>query len=247
MKKGIYSFVLSIVLIISTFSTVSAKQGIENTGILFKDIKIIVDNKVLQPDTEPFIYQGRTYIPARALAEVMGGKVSWDEQNSTVNVVNQRIYELKVVAMAACNAKLGQQEGASVLIGINNLIDSRNYLAFNAANAISLIANNKNNLSERILDHNYFKSEAILYNFKEANNIIGKDYNNIELAISYYETAYNLVQSGYNFLEMYSYNGSPSYYNSLTECIDKATEYYFLGHEIFTEYYKDFADYIIYN
>lgn len=247
MKKGIYSFVLSIVLIISTFSTVSAKQGIENTGILFKDIKIIVDNKVLQPDTEPFIYQGRTYIPARALAEVMGGKVSWDEQNSTVNVVNQKFLELKTLARAACNAKVGQQMGANVLIGINNLIDSRNYVAFNVANAISLVSNNKNSLSASISDFNQFKTDVILYNFKEASNIVGKDYNKIEIAISYYETAYNLVQSGYNFLEMYSYNGSPSYYNSFTECIDKATEYYSLGHEIFTEYYKDFIDYIIYN
>lgn len=90
MIKRICCIILCVLLTTSTFGTVSAKWGTENAKVLFQDIKISVDNNVLKPDTEPFIYQGRTYIPARALAEAMGGVVTWDEKNSTVSIYDLR-------------------------------------------------------------------------------------------------------------------------------------------------------------
>jgi hypothetical protein len=56
--------------------------------VAYKDIKITVDgDKVATPD-EPFLYveKGRTFVPARPLAEAMGAKVGWDADTNTVLV-----------------------------------------------------------------------------------------------------------------------------------------------------------------
>lgn len=56
--------------------------------VIYRGIQIKVDGKLVQGDTEPFVTaaEGRTYVPARALAEALGARVSWDEANSTVVV-----------------------------------------------------------------------------------------------------------------------------------------------------------------
>jgi len=61
----------------------------KNIEVEYRNIKISVDGKTVDAgETEPFIYvaQGRTYVPARPLAEALGAKVGWDEASSTVQV-----------------------------------------------------------------------------------------------------------------------------------------------------------------
>ena len=58
--------------------------------VITDGVKIVVDGKELHPTdvngktVEPFIYNGTTYLPVRAVANAMNKAVSWDGENFTV-------------------------------------------------------------------------------------------------------------------------------------------------------------------
>ncbi|MFZ3171978.1 MAG: copper amine oxidase N-terminal domain-containing protein [Carboxydocellales bacterium] len=51
-------------------------------------IKLFVDGKELKPDVPPQVINGRTLVPARALAEALGAKVEWDAAKNAVVVTS---------------------------------------------------------------------------------------------------------------------------------------------------------------
>ena len=53
---------------------------------VYGDIKIVVDGKKVNPDSEPFISEGTTYLPVRAVAEALDKPVYWDGETSTVYI-----------------------------------------------------------------------------------------------------------------------------------------------------------------
>lgn len=60
------------------------------------DIQIRVDGDLVDLNSEdgmlyPIVYNGRSYVPARTLAEALGGKVAWNEAESTVEVTSGTI------------------------------------------------------------------------------------------------------------------------------------------------------------
>ena len=65
----------------------SAKELIEVT---YRDIKICVDGVEMTPkdsadkQIEPFVYNGTTYLPVRAISEAIGKEVTWDSSSNTV-------------------------------------------------------------------------------------------------------------------------------------------------------------------
>lgn len=61
----------------------SVRQQIE---VEYRQIQIQVDGEPVTVDAEPFLYNGRVFIPARPLAEALGAKTAWDETSSTVQV-----------------------------------------------------------------------------------------------------------------------------------------------------------------
>ncbi len=67
-----------------------AKNGIETIQAEYSDIKIYMDGVLLSPKdvngntVEPFIYNGTTYLPVRAVGEAVGKQVSWDGATSSV-------------------------------------------------------------------------------------------------------------------------------------------------------------------
>lgn len=51
------------------------------------DIKVIVDGselKIAEGDTKPFVEDGRTLVPMRAIFEALGATVEWDDATKTV-------------------------------------------------------------------------------------------------------------------------------------------------------------------
>ncbi len=65
---------------------VSAEDGTREISAAFRDIKIIVDGKQLSTSAEPFIYNGTTYLPVRAVGEAVGKEVAWDNDTKTVTL-----------------------------------------------------------------------------------------------------------------------------------------------------------------
>lgn len=61
-----------------------AKVANMDIPVMFNNIKIVVDGKELKTDKEPFIYEGTTYLPVRAVGEAVGKNVTWDAVSKTV-------------------------------------------------------------------------------------------------------------------------------------------------------------------
>ncbi len=64
-----------------------AKNVQEKIDVIYRDIKVNVDGELLDTTgTEPFIYQGTTYLPVRKVAEALDKKVDWDGATATVSI-----------------------------------------------------------------------------------------------------------------------------------------------------------------
>lgn len=67
-----------------------ASSGEQKINALFDDIKVLINGSEIELTdangnaVEPFIYNGTTYIPARALAKGFGKVVNWDSENKKV-------------------------------------------------------------------------------------------------------------------------------------------------------------------
>ena len=93
MKKGtIRGFILGVlvtVLLMASFTAI-ASTGAKTIEILYNNIKIALDGVQVTPRdvqgniVEPFIYQGTTYLPLRAVANALGLAVDWDNESKTV-------------------------------------------------------------------------------------------------------------------------------------------------------------------
>jgi hypothetical protein len=88
--KGTSLFVLG--ALTATTISVAAQQDTRTIDVSYKNIKICVDGNELTPKdsndnvVEPFIYNGSTYLPVRAVAEATGKSVSYDGETNTVYI-----------------------------------------------------------------------------------------------------------------------------------------------------------------
>jgi len=75
---------------LTTGGALAANTVYKNINVQYNDIKLVVDNVPVTPKdangtvVEPFIYQGTTYLPVRAVGEAIGKKVTWDGASKTV-------------------------------------------------------------------------------------------------------------------------------------------------------------------
>lgn len=89
MKKRFLSLALVLVLLTGT---VLATNGVVQKELTYKDIKITLDGEEVIPtdvngnSTEPFIMNGSTYLPIRALSEALGYNVEWDAETNTIKI-----------------------------------------------------------------------------------------------------------------------------------------------------------------
>lgn len=73
---------LAITSLIVLFSLSTAVGATDN-------IKVTLNNKEIQFDAEPFIEDGRTLVPIRAITEAMNFDVAWDAASSTAVIENE--------------------------------------------------------------------------------------------------------------------------------------------------------------
>lgn len=92
--KRLISLVLVIVLLLSLGISASATWGIEAKELYYRGISIYVNGTELIPQdvngnsTEPFIIEGTTYLPVRALAGALGLSVGWDGTTNTITLTS---------------------------------------------------------------------------------------------------------------------------------------------------------------
>ena len=95
MFKNIKSFVLGIivgVIVAGTIGVTFAAPVEKAITALYNDIKIYIDGVKIEPKdangnmVEPFIYEGTTYLPVRAVGEAFGKQVRWDGNTQSVYI-----------------------------------------------------------------------------------------------------------------------------------------------------------------
>lgn len=92
-KDKLKGFVIGIIAASVAISATAFAQNIQQTlNAVYRDIKLVVDGNATTPKdangnvVEPFIVDGTTYLPVRAVAEALGKEVSWDAGTSTVYI-----------------------------------------------------------------------------------------------------------------------------------------------------------------
>lgn len=116
MRRFWIGLALTGLMVASAAAGAWAASGTRKTiEVEYRDIKIAVNGKAINVgDVEPFIYveKGRTFVPARPLAEALGAKVGWNDQTSTVEVYTPTY--LKVTAEGDLNVWSMPAQGFSI-------------------------------------------------------------------------------------------------------------------------------------
>ena len=81
MKKSVLIFLAGILIGALVFgSTLTlAASGTKNILAEYMGIKIVVNGKLLTTQQEPFISDGKTFVPLRVVAEALGQQVNWED------------------------------------------------------------------------------------------------------------------------------------------------------------------------
>jgi hypothetical protein len=58
---------------------------------VFEGVAIRIDGTLLQSEQAPFIHEGRTYLPLRAVAEALGARVGYDSASNTVLLTSPQV------------------------------------------------------------------------------------------------------------------------------------------------------------
>jgi len=93
MSKRIQVVVIGVIATVLLFGSVAAAASrTESISVIFRDIKIVIDGEEFIPEdingntVEPFIHNGTTYLPVRAVGQALDREVTWDSNANTVHI-----------------------------------------------------------------------------------------------------------------------------------------------------------------
>lgn len=95
MKKAI-TLVLALFITVMLCGTSEASVGSKQHLVNYRNIKLTLNNNpvTVLPANEPFIINGTTYLPLRAVAESLNFNVTWQDATSTVVMTSKESAEL---------------------------------------------------------------------------------------------------------------------------------------------------------
>ncbi|MEI6510180.1 MAG: WG repeat-containing protein [bacterium] len=64
----------------------AAATGTKQIEAIYRELSILVDNKLVSSDVEPFIATNRTMVPIRFIAQALGQSVLWDQDKAQVRI-----------------------------------------------------------------------------------------------------------------------------------------------------------------
>ena len=97
MKERIQGIIIGIAISLVFIGALSyASQYSDKVERVYRNIKITLNGLILEPkdangnDVEPFIIEGTTYLPVRAVAEALDLKVNWNDETNTVELIDEK-------------------------------------------------------------------------------------------------------------------------------------------------------------
>lgn len=91
--KRLLIFFIIVVLFLFNFNPVFANSILKKIDVLVNNIDLYVNKEQVLVDN--FLYNGTTYVPIRAVAEMNGMDVDWDGENKRVNLYSNDSYNMK--------------------------------------------------------------------------------------------------------------------------------------------------------
>lgn len=91
--KRLLIFFIIVVLFLFNFNPVFANSILKKIDVLVNNIDLFVNKEQVLVDN--FLYNGTTYVPIRAVAEMNGMDVDWDGENKRVNLYSNDSYNMK--------------------------------------------------------------------------------------------------------------------------------------------------------
>ena len=85
MKRELKGFAVGVIVTVMLLSTVAYSEGVRQTiEVLFNSVNLEVNGKKVEADN--ILYKGTTYVPLRAVAEMLGKEVGWDQDTRTASI-----------------------------------------------------------------------------------------------------------------------------------------------------------------
>ncbi len=156
MKKRLEWLIAGILIgTILTSGIVFAKNIQETIDAIYMNIKLVIDGEEITPKdvngnvVEPFIYNGTTYLPVRAIGKAFNKDVHWDEETATVYVGNI-VKPAKAVFLydkpyLECEipAEFKAGKNDNIIVGRIERNNITNYIGFNLNTTEHIDYNNK--------------------------------------------------------------------------------------------------------
>jgi len=89
-KKIVIAFVVMLSILILPAAQYSHASVLKKTvDAWYRDIKIVANGTQVQMPLEPFIMNDSTYVPVRAISEILGKNVAWDGATSSITITDK--------------------------------------------------------------------------------------------------------------------------------------------------------------
>jgi uncharacterized membrane protein YkoI len=91
LKERLQGAIIGAVIAVAVMIAVPAFARVaqETITVNFNNIRVAVDGQLVQTEYEPFIFQGRTYLPTRDIANAAGFNVTWEDATNTVHLTSR--------------------------------------------------------------------------------------------------------------------------------------------------------------
>jgi hypothetical protein len=89
MKKELRGFIVGMLVIVMLMGTVAFAGGVkQKIDVIFNAVNLEVNGKPVKADS--ILYNGTTYVPIRAVSEILDKEVGWDEKTNTASINDKR-------------------------------------------------------------------------------------------------------------------------------------------------------------
>lgn len=87
MKKQFKGFILGVIVATLLMSTAFGASVTKSIEVMLNSVNLKVNGKDVQADN--ILYEGTTYVPLRAISEMLGKEVGWDQETKTASINDQ--------------------------------------------------------------------------------------------------------------------------------------------------------------
>lgn len=117
MKKGLKIILLVLVITMMLTGTALGARVERNIDVNFNSVNITVNNEKVSTDN--LLYEGTTYVPLRAISEMLGKEVGWDGSTNTASI-NDPVTKLELEKKVK-SEELRQQRKKTIMVTYNSV------------------------------------------------------------------------------------------------------------------------------